>query len=56
LHLVKEMGKNYFQNLGYKPVNQYLSPRKKVEIKQHEISEPDLVRKVKDWVNKVVEL
>ena len=37
-------------------VNKYLSPRKKVEIEQHEIVEPDLVRKVKDWVNKVVEL
>ena len=33
-----------------------LSEGKKVEIEQHEICEPDLVRKVKDWVNKVVEL
>jgi len=45
-----------FAELGYKPVNKYLSPRKKVEIEKHEICEPDLVRKVKDWVNKVVEL
>ena len=52
----KRDGQELFPELGYKPVNQYLSPRKKVEIKQHEISEPDLVRKVKDWVNKVVEL
>ena len=28
----------------------------KVEINQHEVNEPNLVRKVKDWVNKVVEL
>ena len=52
----KRDGQELFPELGYKPVNQYLSPRKKVEIKQHEISEPNLVRKVKDWVNKVVEL
>jgi len=52
----KRDGQELFPELGYKPVNQYLSPRKKVEIKQHEVSEPDLVRKVKDWVNKVVEL
>ena len=49
-------GQELFSELGYKPVNKYLSPRKKVEIKQHKILEPDLVRKVKDWVNKVVEL
>ena len=49
-------GQELFSELGYKPVNKYLSPRKKVEIEQHEIVEPDLVRKVKDWVNKVVEL
>ena len=49
-------GQELFSELGYKPVNKYLSPRKKVEIEQHEVVEPDLVRKVKDWVNKVVEL
>ena len=49
-------GQELFSELGYKQVNKYLSPRKKVEIEQHEVVEPDLVRKVKDWVNKVVEL
>ena len=49
-------GQELFSELGYKPVNKYLSPRKKVEIEQHEVVEPDLVRKVKDWVNKVVVL
>ena len=52
----KREGQELFPELGYKPVNQYLSPRNKVEINQHEVNEPNLVRKVKDWVNKVVEL
>ena len=52
----KREGQELFPELGYKPVNQYLSPRKKVETNQHEIKEPSLVRQVKDWVNQVVEL
>jgi Fe-S-cluster-containing dehydrogenase component len=49
-------GQDLFAELGYKPVNKYLSPRDKVQVSQHEIREPNLVTKVKDWVNKVVEL
>ena len=46
-------GQELFSELGYKPVNKYLSPRKKVEIEQHEVVEPDLVRKVKGIIKQL---
>ena len=49
-------GQELFSDLGYKPVNKYLPPRDKVNIKTHEVNKENLKSKIKEWVNRVVEL
>lgn len=55
-HAVRDRGGYALMpELNYNPTNHYLPPRTRAAVPTNDLGRPSLARKVKEWVNRVIE-